>query len=376
MANLPKKNINPFLFFLLKRMLDYEFVKMGPEPNVSQLAELIYNKHKSEKYSKSYFTSPVVKRDSFAYQKAERLRKYVLSSKKLELSKQMLDHLAAEVSVIDQFMSWDHFVSKYGEHRCAITSEIAYKNELFHELPPDVKQKIVSQANLLMYSLHKENLRKGNGLSQHTIYSNSEYSVRTAIVSEIKEIEILANRIYPCPVNGFEIKKPWHDKNPNIFFIYRDEFDVWGNINLLPLSDRTYQLLKSGNLYESEITKEDIFLEEHKDKVNYVYIEGLACTLKEVLIMFVKSFDQMIDKVANIKNPDLLICAIGGSDEGDRLMRNSGFQRTGWATDPKTKKVYPFLEIKWQALKLYLEKKKIFPPDIVSQNKLTPYGQK
>lgn len=352
-------------------MLDYEFVKIGESPNRLQLTEYIYNKHKSADYKKTYYTSK--KKDSIAYQRAERIRKYILTPNDFLFSEEMLDHFVREISVIDSFSSWREFVEKHGQHHCAQRLESTLSFKPFEEVFEEEKEKIKTQTFLYLCQLHLEKIKK-DGQTKHTILSEDEFTIRTIDEIEIKDIQLLAERLYPCPINKFDIKRPWFIKNPNIFFVYKDYYDLWGNLNLLPIKDSTFNKLKSATLHESEIKDHDLHTPEDRKSVNYIYVEGFACAIQKAFKHFISTADQMVNILADKKNKSLTICAIGGSKEGDRLMEKLGFKITGWAKDPTTGVLYPFYEIKWLTLYKSLKAKKLIQPLIVSQKRLTNYN--
>ena len=380
---MPKKiQVNPYLFLLLKRMLHYEFVRMGKEPTNLKMAHLLYDRHKPEKKAHTtYADKPRPKgkpdspdyRDSFAYSKSERIYTYLLRPQDFKFTTEMLDYMVAEITILnDGFKNWDEYVEKYSGDTGALVSARKYMPE-DGLLSADDYQTVLSMANRMLYKLHYAYVRADRPNKHEIIHHDENEIIRTASTKEINEIETLARRIYPCPINSFAIKKPWHDKNPHIFYIYKDDFDLWANINLLPLKKDFYDALKAGTIYENKITHHDIYSLAEKEQVDCIYIEGLACTLSHILPLYGKHFERMVASLANTNNPKLVICAIGGSVEGDTLMENCGFKRTGWAHDPDGKKDYPFLEILWSELKKgdRLSKLNAIHPTIVSEGKLT-----
>ncbi|QQR86916.1 MAG: hypothetical protein IPJ76_01440 [Flavobacteriales bacterium] len=370
-----KEWVNPYLFLLLKRMLDYEFFGMGHEPTRNKIAAAIYTRHKSGKHKDTVYRVGAKDHDPYAGSLAERIHKYLLQPKGFAFSRAMLDHMVKEVTVIDNQESWDDFAKKYGADSIAIVAARKYEGKI--KLTDSEYQEVLSQANRKLYKLHF--FRKRLDLpNKHEIMFHDETRgnvIRTASASEIAEIELLARRVYPCPINGFDVKKPWHDKNPCVFYIYRDDEDLWANINLLPLKRNFYNALKNGEIYENRITADDIYSLEEKSSVNWIYIEGLACTVQDVLPKLASAFKMMVASLADLKE-NLVICAIGGSAEGDTLMKRCGFQRTGWAVDPKDGVRYEFLEISWKSLEVRLDKVVSGFESIYSKEKLTAVGAK
>lgn len=372
---MPKKiQVNPYLFLLLKRMLHYEFVRMGTEPTNLKMAHLLYDRHKPElKAHTTYASKPRPKgvpdkeeyRDSLAYSKAERIYTYMLRPVDFKFTTEMLDYMVAEITVLnDGFKNWDEYVEKYSNHKGAVVSARSY---MHGELSADDYQTVLGMANMMLYKLHYANRRVDHPNKHDVIHHENDEIIRTASTKEINEIETLAKRIYPCPINKFDIKKPWHDKNPHIFYIYKDDYGLWANINLLPLKKDFYDALKTGKIYENKITHHDIYSLSEKEQVDCIYIEGLACTLSHILPLYARHFKRMISSLANTDNPKLVICAIGGSVEGDTLMRNFGFTVTGLAYDPDGESTYPFLEATWMELEKRMEK-------LIKLNKIDSIG--
>lgn len=397
---MPKKiQVNPYLFLLLKRMLHYEFVRMGTEPTNLKMAHFLYDRHKSaDKAHTTYASKPLPKpkpgitisdeekkdsRDSFAYSKAERIYTYLLRPTDFKFTTDMLDYMVSEINILkDGFKTWDEYAKKYGGDTGALVSARKYMPE-DGELSADDCQTVLSMANRMLYKLHYAYVRADRPNKHDIIHHDEKEIIRTASTKEINEIETLARRIYPCPINKFDIKKPWHDKNPHIFYIYKDDFDLWANINLLPLKKDFYDALKGGTIYENKITYFDIYSLAEKEQVDCIYIEGLACTLSHILPLYARHFKRMISSLANTDNPKLVICAIGGSVEGDTLMKNFGFKKTGAAYDPVGDASYPFLETSWAELEKRMEKlirlnkiDSIGDNPIVSDKKLTEINKR
>lgn len=368
MANKKRFRVNPYLAYLLKRMLHYEYVGLLQEPSSRSLAHLIYDRYKAAKFKNTKYSDQPSKRDSFAYSKAERIKNSFLKPKDFFFSKELLNHVVAEIAKAGHFSDWDEFALKHMNDSGYKAAEHRFMGKNFSEFSLDDRQLIISWVNLALYRTLFWIKRKGDNLE--IISDTEEYTIRAATSKDIEDIALLAKRIYPCPINDFNVKKPWHDKNPKIFYIYRDNYGLWANINLLPLSEEFYLRLRSGQVYESAITKQDIHSLDERDQVRCIYIEGLAATLSRILIYFAASLERMISSLA-VLGDDLIICSFGGSKEGDLLMKNSGFKQTGWAVDPKEQKSYPFYEITWKKLKSRLKPPVKFPLDLAKDGRLT-----
>lgn len=357
---------NPAYVELAKRLLEYDCVGMGREPSNLQIAEFIYNRYKRPDFAGTTYRSKKKDRDSIAYSHAERIYKYILKPKDFLFSEEMLDFLVKEITVIGKFDSWADFCKKFEHNDCVRKAALRMEHRPFKELTPEDEQYLRSQVNLVLYPLHFFRYRTGGIGGDNILYHKNKTIIRIANSEEIKEIELLARRVYPCPINGFDIKYKWYQRNSNIFYIYKDNQDLWGNINLLPVTDDCFAYLKKGKMYEHEITASDIYNASEKEKVKYIYVEGLACSLKTVLPLFGLYFESMVENLSAYPKSEIIICAIGGSLEGDALMKKCGFSITGTAIDPRNHNIdgknydysseYPFFEIQFSRLKMALEK--------------------
>lgn len=373
MPNQKKYHVNPYLFLLAKRMLDYEFVGMEKEPSSLQLAHFIYERHTTPAFRSSRYSSSLAKRDSFAFGKAERIKKYILSPKDFYFTDEMLNQLVTEITKMDRYNSWTDFTSKHAADPATIVAERAYAGHAYSALSPDDRQRLISFANRKLYSLHFFNKRIDKGSDRTILHHKEEVILRTASEADLKEIELLAKRVYPCPINGADKKKEWFRKNPNIFFVYKDDYDLWGNVNLLPITQACYRQLKEGLKYEHEISPADIYNPDEKSKVKYIYVEGLACTIKAALLLIVKFVKEMLNALSSKDASEIIVCAIGGSEEGDQVMKKLKFKQTGWSKDPRTGNQYPFMEIKASMLITDVRKFGLISENIISQSKLTSY---
>jgi hypothetical protein len=369
MPNLKKFRVNPYLFLLAKRLLAYEYIGMDDElPSALKFACFIYDRYKGKDYINTSFNSPIEERNTHAYSIANNLYDYFFKAKNFQFSEDKLNDFVSEIRIIRNYSKWQHFVDEFGKDDGAIVAADYFMGETWSKMLD--KHQVKSDVNRRFYQLAHYHIRNAHHTKVLQIEDAESYIIRSATTEEIKEIEKLAKQIYPCPINDFDIKKPWHDKNPNIFFIYRDYSVLWANINLLPLKQYFYENLKSGKIYEDRISANDIYSLDERDQVEYIYIEGLACTVKSALPHFASQFDKMISSMANLEKNNVTICAIGGSTEGDQMMEHFGFMKTGTAIDPRTGD-YPFYEIKWSDIKGKFYPWKDYHPSIVSKTRLT-----
>lgn len=338
--------VNPYLFLLLKRIIEFDTEEtLRTISNRERVYQHILNSNKNYYSNANVVTAKTL---------ADYIRRYVWSKEDFDFPEHILNKMSQIPSKLGQYSSWSQFESVHGVTPSAINAS-NYLVRAFYDYSNDVQREISASVELRlakMYDRYKGRLNRSDKKMPVDINEEDTNITRFATLNDIKLIADLAERVYPCPINNFEVKRPWYEKNNNIFVVCLDEYgELLSNINLIPLSLDFYNKLKSGQIYEDKITANDIHSASEKDNVKCIYVEGYACISTDVQRDFRRRFEKIISKIANTKSKELIICAIGGSVEGDLLMRKYKFQTTGWAVDPKSRTKYPFLEVKWNVLK-------------------------
>jgi len=343
--------VNPYLFLLLKRMIEFD---------VKQTLRKVSNRERVYEYvlsSGKIFTSgpDAVTAGTFA----QYLRRYIWSKDDFDFPISALDKMCQTPFRLKSFTSWDQFSSTYAN---APDTHFAdqYTSRAFGRLPHDIQQEIAASVEMRlgkMYERYKASIKREKERAPLDLDEEDTRKIKLARLNDIMLIAELARRVYPCPINDFEKKRVWFEKNQNIFIVCIDEYgELLANMNLLPLSTDFYRKLKSGAVYEDEITAADIFEVAKKNEVECVYIEGYASISTDVQRQFRRRFAKMLSGIADDKNEDLTICSFGGSPKWDQLMKKYKFEQTGWAVDRKTGVKYPFFEIRWGSLKGVIER--------------------
>ena len=202
-------------------------------------------------------------------------------------------------------------------------------------------------------------------IDEYFLLPNLDYEIsHVKTKSELEQIVDLARNNYNCPINELDFKMPMWEKNEFCFFIVKDHTDdVKANINLLPLTEEAYKNLKSGIILESELTPNDILgnTEDDKEISRYMYVEGLLSKSedgktsdKNALILIGWNFEKIIANFSN-DTSKLIFCGIGGSEEGDNLMRRLGFHVATPAKKRRDK--YDFFIVEFSKLKQNLDNK-------------------
>jgi len=182
-------------------------------------------------------------------------------------------------------------------------------------------------------------LRKGEEDADSNVHGMAKeelnWAVDVATEEDVTKIyEFAIGRYEDCPINGPEIKLPWWYQNPNIFFVMHSEDDkVCANINLLPLKPDCYNQMKAGIIDERGIRAEDLYKPDEKHLVEHIYVEGFNSPKRSYTGSLLALFPVMLNRLANIDNPDLVIGAIGGTDDGENLMETLGFEVVTFAKD-------------------------------------------
>jgi len=178
-------------------------------------------------------------------------------------------------------------------------------------------------------------------------------SIRLATEEDIHKIyQFALNRYDACDLNPPAIKIPWWKRNQKIFYVIPNEKgNIKANINLLPVTPDCYRRLKYGIIAEKEISDLDIIPLSSRETVRHIFVEGLNCATKEVLMEIANSFQQMIYTLA-VPSDQLLIGAIGGTIRGEKLMYRLGFEANGVYKQEQ----YEFFEVSYDILSWELDK--------------------
>jgi hypothetical protein len=183
--------------------------------------------------------------------------------------------------------------------------------------------------------------KRGLPLPENTDWLGG-HGLRVASETDLQEIVGLARIGYPCPINDFEKKFPWWKKNQKCFHVILNHAgEIVGNINLLPLKPKAYEQLKNGTIIESELTEKDIYSSKERSRVSVLYIEGLLVHSKiseraksaALVYMFTK-LDRTVSAIGNPRNIRK-VCALGGSDPGEKLLKKLQFVVTSEANTRK-----------------------------------------
>jgi hypothetical protein len=215
-------------------------------------------------------------------------------------------------------------------------------------------------------------VRRGNkaplkGVDDFLMISNLDRKlISVQEEEELEQIVDLARSNYTCPINELDYKKAMWEKNPFTFFVVKDELgNVKANLNLLPLTPLAFNQLKSGQILESELRPEDILSNSDEDRAicRHIYVEGLlsksedgGVSDKSALILIAWNFEKIVSTLTSDLS-ELVVCGIGGSGQGEKLMKNLGFHISNPASNRKDK--LDFFLVDFDKLKQNLHSKTI-----------------
>lgn len=361
MAKPPRKRVNPYIFQLLKKLIEYEVDYFEQLVNKQDIFNLFYaqvfqnynpnldrKKKGRAKYAAEYVESfiksvwePVWDTEDPTY------KSYCYSTNKL-------DELVTYINKAGSFNTWEEFVEKYKNDPGAIAAE-EYLDEPFFAYGGDVKRKVdrwviekFIQIDFFLSEQSISQLEKCYSIED----KNSYLLLRSATLVDLEKIFKIDRTIYPCDnLVSSEKKIKWHHKNPNIFYILPGNHGrVAAHINLLPITNECYYDLAQDIRFEDDITANDIYSLKERDKVKHIYIESFVCTVKYATPFFAKYFEEMLMSISDL-NDDTQLSAIAGTDEGRRLLKNYGFKKINLVTDPSDNSQYEFVVTRWGKLK-------------------------
>lgn len=235
--------------------------------------------------------------------------------------------------------TWVEFSRSQKGHKtfkdCQALDSQLYIGKKLNEVKPELFSRINKRA-----SKKAKIILNYEGSEVNIPQANSEHIKRRVIVAQEEDVQKIYDfaigRYDDCPINGPEIKLPWWKKNPYIFYIVKDNADkVIANINVLPLRENTYFKIRKGTIDERDIKADNIIAPIDKHYVSYLYIEGFNCLTESLFSKFLYSFLSIASKLADIEKGDIIIGAIGGTDEGEELMTGLGFEIATFAEDRK-----------------------------------------
>lgn len=325
MANFTRHRVNPYLFILLKRMVGYEVRGIGVRPTNLQVAEFVYARWKGEKFRHTNYNSSKGKRDPVAYRLAQSIRRDLLTPESFEFSEKKLNQLAAEVSIIDQFSSWNDFVNKYQNDKGAILAERNFMLRPFYELNEDEQETLYAWADYRLLKLHFEYIRNDKRNDHQIIKSTNDFVIRTINPSETKEIVAKLNNLYPHSHDSVDRLRNLFEKNRNVFYIFKDDYNMLGFVSVLPITEQAYTQLTARKF---KIEANSIHSLEEKDSVKYIYIENGFYALKRVLRVLVLELKVMISKVSDL-NKICIICSKTENDLIDEFCRANSIEVCG-----------------------------------------------
>jgi hypothetical protein len=382
--NKKKILVNPYLFLLARRMLDYEVVGMGKPPSDLQIAHFIYDRYKGERYTNTTFSDKPKIRNSSAFSKAERIRKFVLPVRDFMISEEMLGHLVVELTALVKFNSWTEF-----------THYFSHSYEIIGRCHVDIINK--RKKGMSAKAIYDDMLLNGNPLIKHFDYKNTEFTendystylayanqslfvltreilaedwqnepvlyyrfwdvdkiARSANSDELHFIEEVRTKKFNYAIPFLKELKKWHQKYKNVFLqLLTIENLYLGAGILVPVSEALYRKIQHGALERNQITEDDLVLSEQQGMVKYIFLEILFSDeghkdQKEISREYSALFKEIIQQYYKMFSPKkLIIGAMASSKFEIDFLKGIGFSQNAairLADDHKTIQVFYELE--------------------------------
>jgi hypothetical protein len=158
------------------------------------------------------------------------------------------------------------------------------------------------------------------------------YSVNLASENDICWISDCERNIYEDnDVIPLEVLLAWYDRNPNGFYVVKDSSGAnVGNIDILPIKQKTLEDLLIGKICEFEIRGDSLYSPQERGLVKFLYVENIMfSSLPAVskMIAVCTLFLQLPQIVENLCEPNNLekIYCIAATKAGKKLVERLSF---------------------------------------------------
>ena len=338
MANESRKSRNPYLFILLKRMLEYEFVRLAKRISSRELAQHI-SRRENEQHKKSWIKK-------WKKSSPETLRKEVLGTAIFFFSENILNRLARQVTVIDSFHSWEDFCNKYGDDEGAQTAQEKFMVEDFATIAADDKHNIYGWVEQRILELHFKRQRDDQEHNPSIIRNTQQFIIRNPNKRELREeVELNRNiKDYACD---------WYDKNKNHFFIYLDNYRIRGFINILALKGDSVKPLLGGYIKYPFIPAAHLHSPDAYAEINHIHIFQFQCLQQKVCQLILNDFETMLRTISGVPDNELILSIVKQPDAVS-VWDKYNFRKSGWVFDINFGVMCSFYETTWHSLKQQL----------------------
>ncbi len=303
MPNFKRERVNPYLFLLLVRMLEYEFCGIKRRPSKLEIGNSVELRFKQ--IIRAGSDSADVK--AFLCEVAETLgssiRTDLLTPQDFYFSEAKLDLLASQISVLGQFYTWEEFTLAYKDDRGAQKAE-AFKQYAFSELPAETQVNIMTWVENRLVKLYMEYVRDDKANPHIIIRSTGDFVIRTIATNEIPELlKTLGEWDSGAVLKGASSLSAALGKNKNIIYIYKDDFDIIGCMAIYPVKDLSAIEADSFEL----ILPNQLHSLDQKESVEYVLIPECFYENETVLRLLLYDFEAMISNVANPRSIKVIV---------------------------------------------------------------------
>jgi hypothetical protein len=128
---------------------------------------------------------------------------------------------------------------------------------------------------------------------------------------------------------GFSYRKyrRWRRKNPFVFVAFTDKKGrLVGFVDVFPLTPAAGHALIQGEIKEGELSVDDIFDSEHRDKSNHIHVASVVCYSRSTLASSVVLAAALrYIRALYPPRPNRTYLAVGGTKDGCRVLERFGF---------------------------------------------------
>jgi hypothetical protein len=171
-------------------------------------------------------------------------------------------------------------------------------------------------------------------LPYNPVITDGPYTVFPADESDIRWAAEQAKKVYMgIDIISQELMLEWFNANPNGFFVVKDRHGHrCGNIDILPLRPDTFKRFLAGELIEQDIRGDSLFHPDETEHISDLYVESVVVVNANreregnpyAVQRIILSVPVMLSGFCSHGNL-AKIYAVGGSNNGIKLMRHLGF---------------------------------------------------
>ncbi|OSZ79026.1 hypothetical protein CAP35_12480 [Chitinophagaceae bacterium IBVUCB1] len=307
------KKIDPYLFFLLKRMLEIEAIKGTGPCTTWDVKCYLYEELKpiNEEFIRTTYSSR--NRDKATCRKIETIRKTILVDlDDREITPYALEQVLKFIRIFGHYKLWIDFEKAFENHyrpeylkgrdytKLTARQKIDLKVYVYNRVDEMYNRALLNLNPLIIDVLGKMVVRQAS-IEDLVVIEMLENRHRNAYESRYQEL----GRTMP----SFGYRRSLFEKKPFLFYVSEVDKQVISAVTLVPVSWHTYSNITEGRVFEFELTSDDIYYTEAGECE--VLLMMLAFNKpSQMLTPFLGSFIKIISQIIPINKitPDTILC--------------------------------------------------------------------